>query len=81
MTIATHVHTQWNGVLVEYRRSPYDPGILHFEHRELRSDGTPHDDRWWPCNDKTLLYLNLHAPEVLDFLWASRPDSGEEAAS
>ena len=65
--------TQPDGRTVEYRRHPYDPGILFFAGRVLKLDGMPHDERWYPCDDSMLLWLNHAAPEVLTRLWEEEP--------
>jgi hypothetical protein len=81
--IATHIKEFEGGRIVEYRRSPYDPGILHVECRVLRGDCTPYDDRWWPISGEGWSILQRHAPGMFALLWADRPDagSGEGAAS
>lgn len=46
---------QWPTVLIEYRLSPRSNAVvLRLDHRILKDDGTPHDDRWWPVSDRHL---------------------------
>lgn len=66
-------HKAPTGHTIEYRRNPYDPVVLHLEHRVLRSDGTPYDDQWFRVSDGHLLDLQ-HQPggvDVVDRLMAS----------
>jgi hypothetical protein len=70
-TTKTIIRPDPAGTPIEYRRVPgTDPDILLFESRALRCNGTPYDDRWWPRSDDTLLWLDLHQRDVLDFLWS-----------
>lgn len=64
---------------VEYRRV-FDaacPDILHLEYRELKADGTPHNDNWFPVNDAAFLFMQRieGGTNVLDTLtkWTPPP--------
>lgn len=64
----THIYLWSHGARVEYRRRPYHPTILFLEHRELRTDGTPYDERWYPVSDAHLLGLQRQGSVALDLL-------------
>lgn len=64
----TYLHEREDGRLVEYRRHPYDPGILHLEARVLRGDGTPYDGRWFRVGGEELLGLQVAGSDVVDVL-------------
>lgn len=66
--MTTYIRECGDGMLVEYRRHPHDPVILHLEHRLLRRDGTPHDERWYPVRDAHLLGLQLSGSDIVDLL-------------
>ena len=55
--LITYIHERADGKLVEYRRYPYDPTILHMQGRVLRQDGNPYDDQWYTISDVELLRL------------------------
>jgi hypothetical protein len=55
---ATYVLERFDGVKTEIRRAAHSGGgVLHLEHRELKPDGTPHDDRWYRVTDAYLLWM------------------------
>lgn len=64
-----------DGALIEYRRNPYDPGILNLEARGLKPDGTPYADEWFPITDETFAFLQRTEAgrDLIDRLWQS-PD-------
>lgn len=66
--MATYLHERHDGRLVEYRRHPYDPGVLHLEGRVLRRDGTPYDGRWFRAEAEELLGLQLAGSDIVDVL-------------
>jgi hypothetical protein len=66
----TYIHERIDGCLVEYRRHPYDPDILHLQGRVLRPDGTPYDDGWYRTSDAELLRLQLAGSDVVELLAA-----------
>lgn len=61
--------------LVEYRRHPWDPGVLRLECRLLRADGTPYDDRWYPVTDESLAAIQRDGAgrDLIRRLWVE-PD-------
>lgn len=71
--MTTHLHERIDGKLIEYRRHPYDPGILHLEGRVLRPDGTPYDGRWFRVTDAELLFLGRQETDILERL-SDEPD-------
>ena len=66
----TRLYTADDGTQVEYRRHPFDPVVLHLEHRLLRPDGTPYGDGWHPVTDRHLLALQLASPEGREIVQA-----------
>jgi hypothetical protein len=58
----TYTHERPDGTLVEYRRHP-DPAV-YMQHRVLRRDGHPFDDKWWPVSDDHLLTLQMSSDIV-----------------
>lgn len=77
--------TRFDGVKIEYRRRA-DSGneILHLEHREMRPDGTPHDDRWYTVTDSHLLWMQCHGHadqgrDIVDNLKAEQCDTANTA--
>jgi hypothetical protein len=68
----TVIHERADGALVEYRRHPWDPVILHMEGRVLRRDGTPYDERWYRTGDSELLRLQEAGSDVVKLLAAQR---------
>ncbi len=69
----THIHERVDGKLVEYRRHPYDPDILHLEGRVLQPNGMPFDDQWFRVGDAELLQLQ-RASDIVDILSRCRHD-------
>ncbi len=66
--MTTYVHEQGDGRLVEYRRHPYHPTVLHLEGRVLKPDGTPHDDCWFRVSDSELLGLQEQGSDIIELL-------------
>jgi hypothetical protein len=64
-------HETRDGRRVEYRRVAH-PTVLVLEHRCLRPDGLPHDDRWYPVSDSHLLALEESGSDIV-----SLPAEGE----
>jgi hypothetical protein len=64
----TYIHERADGKLVEYRRHPWDPVILHMEGRVLRADGTPYDERWYRTGDSELLRLQEVGSDIVRLL-------------
>lgn len=64
----TYIHERVDGKLVEYRRYPYEPDILHMEGRVLRPDGTPHDEQWFRVTDVELLWLQRTGSDIVELL-------------
>ena len=57
----TYILTRFDGVKIEYRRAAEGGDIvLNLEHRELKPDGTPHDDQWYSVSDSHLLWMQHH---------------------
>lgn len=68
MTSDTYLYEQGDGKLLEYRRHPYDPEILHLQGRVLRPDGTPYDDQWFRVTDAELLWLQRTGSDIVEIL-------------
>jgi hypothetical protein len=60
----TMLHVYDGGQLVEFRRGPCRvwPDL---ESRELRPDGTPWSEEWFPVDTRTWITLTRHNPELL----------------
>jgi hypothetical protein len=52
-------------LLYEYRRADRP---IPLECRELRPDGHPHDDHWYPVGAEEWLIVRDHAPEIITTL-------------
>lgn len=65
-----------DGRKIEYRRLRIRPCILDLECRELRRDGHPYNEQWYPVSDAHLLSLNHTASDVLEFLDPRCPSCG-----
>ena len=63
----TYIHERVDGNLVEYRRHPYEPGLLNLEARVLKSNGVPYGDQWFRVTDAELLQLQ-RASDIVDIL-------------
>jgi hypothetical protein len=62
------VYEDPDGQILEYRRHPFDPGVLHVEARALRPDGSPHGDEWFPISERRREWLVTSGSGVLDAL-------------
>lgn len=66
--MTTYILERPDGVKIEYRRFPWHDTVLHMEHRELRRDGTPHDDTWYRVTDSHLLWIQLQGSDIVRLL-------------
>ncbi len=71
--MAVYTDTKDDGSVVEYRRHPWDETILFVEHRVLRPDGTPYNDRWFPISDLELLQLQRAETGIVEALEKELP--------
>lgn len=61
-----------DGRKIEYRRATQFPSVIILEHRELRPDGTPHDDRWYRVSDAHFADLSVGS-DIIQRLTTTRP--------
>lgn len=63
------IHERPDGTKLEVRRkTPHHATILFLEARELKRDGTPHDDKWYPVSDSLLLGLQEAGSDIVGAL-------------
>lgn len=66
--MATYLHEDARGEVVEYRRKPGRRDILFIEGRVLRPDGTPFDDQWWLISDAEMVRLQHVGSDIVELL-------------
>ena len=64
MSASTMIREYPHGLKIEFRayQANWGPWI---EHRELKPDGTPHNESWYPISDAAWVNLAHKAPEIL----------------
>ena len=64
----THIHENPDGILIEYRRYPYNPAVLHMQSRVLRPGGIPYDEQWYRVSDAESLWLQHTGSDIVTLL-------------
>jgi hypothetical protein len=68
MTSTTHIYEHRDGAKIECRLDAdrtLASRVVHIQCRQLRKDGRPHDDRWYPMSDWLLLRLQELGSDIV----------------